>query len=171
MRLLPEDRDLGWTPLAWLIYLVPFATTPLFSAWQNTPGRWLLYSAATLAFLALYFRSWWARSEREMILLATATTVMALAFWPISSGAGALFIYAAGMLGQFLRPRRATVGVAIIAALVLTEAVVLDREWFNAAWPFVFTIIIGGINIHFAQVGRANARLRMAQDEIEHLAK
>src|ERR1043166_7633934 len=28
-RLLPHDDDLGWTPYAWLIYIVPFAITPL----------------------------------------------------------------------------------------------------------------------------------------------
>jgi two-component system sensor histidine kinase DesK len=31
--------------------------------------------------------------------------------------------------------------------------------------------MIGGINVHFSQVNRANARLRRAHDEIEHLAK
>jgi two-component system sensor histidine kinase DesK len=171
VRLLPNDRDLGWTPYAWLVYLVPFTITPALSPWQNHAAGWLLYGAATVAFLVLYFRSHWAASQRELILLATATTVMALGFWPVSYGAGALFIYASSMLGQWLPPRRATIGVTIVAASVIVEAVVLQRQWFNTAWPFVFTVVIGAINIHFAQVGRANTRLRLAQDEIEHLAK
>lgn len=171
MRLLPNDQDLGWTPYAWLVYIVPFTITPVFSTWQNTPARWLLYAVATLGFMVLYFRSYWARSQRELLLVAAATTIMGLAFWPISYGAGSLFIYAASMVGQHLPPRRGSIAVGVVAALVVVEAVLLERSWFNAAWPLVFTIVIGAINIHFAQVGRANARLRMAQDEIEHLAK
>jgi two-component system sensor histidine kinase DesK len=38
-------------------------------------------------------------------------------------------------------------------------------------WAAVFTIGVGAVNAHFAQVSRANVRLQMARDEIEHLAK
>jgi two-component system sensor histidine kinase DesK len=62
-------------------------------------------------------------------------------------------------------------GVLVIAAIATVEAALLRRDMFNSAWPPVFVLIIGGINIHFAQVGRANARLRLAREEIEHLAK
>ena len=35
----------------------------------------------------------------------------------------------------------------------------------------VFSLVIGGVCIHGAEVKRANARLRMAQEEVERLAK
>jgi len=92
-------------------------------------------------------------------------------FWPISYGAGAFFIFAAGMLGHVQPPRRAFQAVAVIAATVVVQAWLIDRVWYNAIWPFFFTILIGALNVHFAQVHRANARLRLAQDEVEHLAK
>jgi len=35
----------------------------------------------------------------------------------------------------------------------------------------VFSLIIGGVNIHQAEVSRANAKLRLTQEEVERLAK
>lgn len=168
-RLIPHDRELGWTPFAWLIYVVPFALTPLLKG-HTTSWSWVLYLGATLVFLALYFRSYWVRG-RDLMLVCAATVLMGIAFWPVSFGAGAFFIYGAAMLGQSESTRRAARGIAFIAVLAVAEALLLEMKLQNAAWPVVFTIIVGAITIHFAQVGRSNARLRLAHDEIEHLAK
>ena len=169
-RLIPHDTDLGWTPWAWTVYIVPYAVTPLYVSRYANLGGWLFFGGTTLVFLAMYFRSYWVRG-RELVLLASATVALGVALWPITPAAGAFFIYAAGMLGHMEPSRRAFRFVALIAAIIVVEAWVLERAWYNAIWPFFFTILIGALNIHFAQVYRANARLRLAQDEIEHLAK
>lgn len=169
-RLFPHDNDLGWTPFAWLVYIIPFLLTPAMHAPQNNAAGWMRYSLATLVFVALYFRAYWVRG-RELMLITAATAAMGIAFWPMSYGAGAFFIYAASMLGQFAPQRVAVPGVLIITLIAVVEAVVLRRDAFTSSWPPVFTLLIGGINIHYAQVGRANARLRLAREEIEHLAK
>jgi two-component system, NarL family, sensor histidine kinase DesK len=168
--LIPHDHDLGWTPFAWLIYIVPFALTPLYTKGFSSFGGYALFIGATLGFLVLYFRGFWARGG-ELVLIAAAVVGMGLAFWPLSFGAGALFIYAAAMLGDLQEPKHAVWGVAIIALITTADAIYLRRDIINASWPVVFVILIGGINIHYGQVGRSNARLRLAHDEIEHLAK
>jgi len=170
MRLLPHDKDLAWTPYAWLIYIVPFLLTPLYASRYANPAGWALHISFTLLFLALYFRSHWVRG-RELVLVAVATVALGVALWPMSYGAGAFFVYGAGMIAMLESSRNATRGVIAIALLTVIEALFLQRELFNAAWPPIFVLIVGGINIHYCQVGRANARLRLARDEIEHLAK
>jgi two-component system sensor histidine kinase DesK len=170
MRLLPHDNDTAWTPYAWLIYIVPFAVTPFMSERQNNAAGYALYGLALAAFLVLYFRSHWVQG-RELVLITAATLAMGVAFWPISFGAGAFFIYAASMIALIDTPRWAVRGVAIVAIITIIEALILRRELFNAVWPIVLVIIVGGINIHYSQVGRANARLRLAQEEVEHMAK
>lgn len=172
MRLLPHDQDLAWTPYAWLIYVVPFALSPLYmSRYANAVG-WGLHVSATIVFIALYFRSYWMRGRsRELTLIAAATVAMGVVLWPLSHGAGAFFVYGAGMIGTLESSKNATRGVIFIALLALIEAAFLRRDVFSSAWPIVFSLIVGGINIHYSQVGRANARLRLARDEIEHLAK
>lgn len=170
MKLLPHDTDLGWTPYAWLIYIVPFAMTPWLSSWQHNPAGYATYALGVIAFCFLYFRSYWVRG-RELVLVAAATLALGLAFWPISIGAGAFFIYAASMIGLLETPRWAMRGVAAIAVTTVLYALVLRRDLVSSLWPVVFVLIVGGINIHYSQVGRANARLRLAQDEIAHMAK
>jgi two-component system, NarL family, sensor histidine kinase DesK len=170
MRLLPNDKELAWTPYAWLVYILPFALTPFIDERQNNPAGFALYATALAAFVVLYLRSYWVRG-RELMLVSAATLAMGLAFWPISLGAGALFIYASAMIGLLDSSRQATIGVILIALITIAEAVVLRRPVFQASWPVVFVLLIGGINIHYSQVGRANARLRLAHDEIEHMAK
>src|SRR5688572_3773626 len=170
MRLLPHDNDLSWTPYAWLIYVVPFLITPFIDSRQNNPAGYAMYAIGLIAFAFLYFRSYWVQG-RELILIAAATLALGLAFWPVSFGAGAFFIYAAGMIGMLDSPRWAVRGVAAIAVITILEALLLRRAIWHAAWPVIFVLIIGAINIHYCQVGRANARLRLAQDEIEHMAK
>lgn len=170
MRLIPHDKTLGWTPYAWLVYIIPFTLTPLYSRRFNDPAGWAMFIAATIVMAALYFRSYWARG-RELILITAATAAMGIAFWPISQGAGAMFIFAAGMVGYLEPTRHAVAGVALVTVATIAEAWLLQRDWFSALWPLAFSILIGAINIHFSQVGRSNARLRLAQDEIEHLAK
>ena len=169
-RLLPHDTDLGWTPYAWVIYLAPFVFAPLYVPRFANPAGWALHIGVTLLFLILYFRSFWVRG-RELVLVAAATAAIAVAFWPISYSAGVFFIYAGSMLGQ-LEPSRAALRAVVLVALIATlESFLLQRDIVSKAWPVVFTLLIGGINMHFAQVGRANARLRLAREEVEHLAK
>ncbi len=170
MRLIPHDKDLAWTPFAWLIYLVPFVLTPLYNSRHANAAGWTLHVAAALVFLVLYFRGYWVRG-RELVLIAAMTAAMGVALWPVSHAAGAFFIYAAAMVGQLEPSRRAVSMVLAIAILATIEAAFLRRDVFSSSWPVVFTLLIGGINVHYAQVGRANARLRIARDEIEHLAK
>jgi two-component system sensor histidine kinase DesK len=170
MRLLPHDNDTAWTPYAWLIYIVPFMVTPFLGERQWHASGFALFGIGLLAFFVLYFRSHWVRG-RELVLVSAATLALGIAYWPVALGAGAFFIYAASMIATLDRPRWAVRGVIAIAIITILEAVLLRRDLFNAAWPVVFVLIVGGINIHYSQVGRANARLRLAQDEIAHIAK
>lgn len=170
MRLIPYDRNLAWTPFAWLIYVVPFLLTPLYSSRHANARGWTMHIAVTLVFLVLYLRSHWIRG-RELVLVTLATVVLGVAFWPVSHSAGAFFIYGASMLANLDSSKAAVRGVIAIALLATIEAMFIRRDVFSASWPIVFTLLIGGINIHFAQVGRANASLRLAREEIEHLAK
>ena len=169
-RLIPHDTALGWTPWAWTVYIIPFLLSPLYLSRYANAGGWLFFGGITVLFLVLYFRSYWVRG-RELYLLSALTIALGIGLWPLTHSAGAFFIYAAGMLGHIEPTRRAFRIVGLIAAIVVVEAWLIERAWYNAIWPFFFTILVGALNVHFAQVHRSNARLRLAQDEVAHLAK
>jgi two-component system, NarL family, sensor histidine kinase DesK len=168
MRLLPNDRDLGWTPYVWLIYLgiLYFPLIPGPADWR----AWALTVAVTAVFLPLYFLGYWLRGPRNLWVIG-AITLLGIVFAPINPGASVLFVYAASF-AAFVDGTGAAVKTigAILAAVGLESYVFHLGAWFWAT-AAIFSLLVGSVNIHFSQVKRANYRLRLAQDEIEHLAK
>jgi two-component system, NarL family, sensor histidine kinase DesK len=89
---------------------------------------------------------------------------------PINPGANAFFIYGAAFLGDATRPGPAVRWLLLIAAILGLEA------WLAALPPqtwvpgIVFTLLIGGTNIHFGEVRRKDQALLAARHNAEHLA-
>jgi two-component system sensor histidine kinase DesK len=169
-RLLPEDREEGWTPYAWLIYLLAFACFPAMKH-GTSPLEWVATMAALVVFLALYFRGYWERGRGRFLGIIAAITLLGVAFWPLNPGAGSFFIYAAAFAGRLQPTRRAVQVIAAIELIVLVQAAALRMPWYNAFWPLLFSPLIGAITLHDSQRKLANAKLRLAHDEIERLAK
>ena len=168
MRLLPPDKDFGWTPYVWLIWLGIFFLQPVLGreGWKE----WLATALGVSIFLALYFGSYWVRDRRSLWVIA-AMAALGVGFAPFNVG-GVVFIVYAATLVPFAAD--SWLAAKVIAALVIVaglEAVLLHLgAWFGVIGT-VLPIALGSVNIHFAQRNRANRQLRMAQDEIEHLAR
>ncbi len=168
MRLLPPRSTLGWTPFAWLIYLTMFFVRPVLD--EVSPVEWAATLAATLVFLVLYFRAFWLQGRRLLPLIG-GMVVLGLMLAPTNPGATVFFIYAASFASHAGPPGYA---FRVLGAIVAVQALhvwlfsIPAQGWVPGV---VFTILIGSINIHFATVERSNARLRLAQEEVERLAK
>lgn len=168
MRLLPDDRHLGWTPWAWLIYTVPF----FFATWaaRGDGPVFAANIAAMAVFLGLYFRSYWLRGRR-LVLVIAGVTLLGFVVTPINPFASVFFIYAAAMVA-FIdreRPRLWRLGLHIAVVAVYGVLTRQRLEFFIPA--VVIAAVIGAVNIHYAEVWVANAKIRMAQTEVERLAK
>src|SRR5258706_11233749 len=157
MRFLPKDRDEGWTPYAWLIYLVLFACWPGMKH-GTSALEWVLTAVGLVAFLALYFRGFWVSGNRLLVVIA-AITLLGVLYWPRNPGAGSFFIYAAAFAGNLPSTRRAGLGILIISLVVAVQMIVLRLPWCDAFWPLVFGALIGAINIHYSQRHLDNAKL------------
>lgn len=167
VRLLPPDNRLGWTPYAWLIYLSFYVVYPL---WQGvSAATWALHALVLSVFLGLYFRGFWlqGRALRPVIVAIAALGAIAIPFNP---GASCFFIYAAAFLGESGRPRVAVRWLAALVAFIAAEAWLLSLPIHAWVPGLVFSIIVGGTNIHFAEAGRTNARLRLERDRVEEMA-
>src|SRR5665213_2117014 len=96
-RLLPPDPEIGWTPLAWLIY---FPTLFMWPALQHAgPGVWIVTIVGGAVFLPLYFRGYWCNGWREKYWIIAAIATLAMLLTPINPGAPVLTIYAASFAG------------------------------------------------------------------------
>lgn len=168
MRLLPRNQELGWTPYVWLIYLGFFFIQPVASraGWKE----WLATALASAVFLVLYFASYWFRGRRRLAI-AAAIALLGLGFAPWNEGAAVFVIYASTGMAYVGDTGVAVKGLAALLAIVAVEAFLLHLSiWF---WVYCIglSLSIGSVSIYFAQRNEANRQLRMARDEIEHLAR
>jgi len=167
-RLLPKDEDIGWTPYAWLIYLVLFVAYLPFVVESTTD--WILSLGGVAVFLVLYFAGHWFR-DRRLLWIIAGITIIGLLLAPRNPGASVFFIYAAAFAGFSGSPRLAAVVIAVVAAALGVEAWLLGLPAVFWIPGMIFTIVIGGVNSHFGEAARTRARLHRAEEEIENLAQ
>ena len=166
MRFLPKDPSLGWTRYAWLIYSLGIFVQPVIT---GQLGDWLMAGGVMAVFLPLYFRGYWLRG-RQLLPVVAALLLLGCLYAPVNSSGIVFFIYAAGFLGQIGRPAVGVRYLAGILALLGLLAWLVDIAQGAWIWGLIFAGMIGGINIHFAEVGRNHAKLRLAHEEVEKLA-
>jgi two-component system, NarL family, sensor histidine kinase DesK len=169
ISLSPHAKAQGWAPFIWLAYLSFFFIQPVFdhAGWKE----WLLTALATVVFLGLYFGLFWLEKPRSLLHVA-GMVLLGLVFAPINGGASTFFVFGAAFVPFCVQTERAAVG--LMAGIVVLAAI--EEQIFHLSGWFLFyagglSLAVGGSNIYFAQRNRALAKLRMANDEIEHLAK
>jgi two-component system sensor histidine kinase DesK len=166
MRLLPKGQD--WTPYAYLIYLLFFASAPLFypmPAWQSGAT-----AAATLVFLPLYFWAYWLRGAKVLWVIGAFVLTGSL-FAHINPGASVFFVYAASFLGKALDTATAYKLLAALLALIAVESWIFQFSPYFWIPGLVFTALIGSVIIQQIRGWRLNQALVMAQDEVAHMAQ
>jgi two-component system, NarL family, sensor histidine kinase DesK len=165
-RLLP-DSHLGWTPYAWLVYLSWFLLYAIFAS--RTPLDWTINAAALAVFLVLYFRGFWLEGQ-ALITVSFALVGLGVVMMPFNPGASSFFIYGAAFLGEAARPAVAFRWLLLIMAIVAIEAWLVSVRLEAWLTGLILSGVIGGTNIHFAEVRRKDAALLDARRAAEHLA-
>ena len=169
MRLLPENRDHGWAPYAWLIFLAFFYVQPVLDHpnWRSL----LLANATVMVFLVLYFGLFWLRAPFTYLLLASMAAMgLGLARW--NPGSCVFIIYTASFIPWVLhRSKSALLALGGLVTLVALYAALFHPPLSFSITTLVVCLGVGGSNVHFAEKNRADFKLRMAQSEVEHLAK
>lgn len=170
MILLPKNRDHGWAPYVWLVFLAFFFFQPVLD--PHATGRdWLIALSATVVFLALYFTLFRICKPWNYLVLG-CMAAMGLGLGHVNQGASVFIIFTASFLAWvFPSPKAAFAAIAVLLALVGIDAYFFHVSVGFWATSIVVSVGVGLSNVHFAEKNRANAKLRMAHEEIEHLAK
>ena len=169
MRLLPKNRDHGWAPFAWLIFLVFFYIQPIaeHASWRSL----ILTNAEVLVFLILYFGSFWVRAPLTYMLLF-CMAAMGLGFATVNTGSSVFIIFTAAFIPWvFERAKSAVIALSVLALVILIHAELFHPAYGFSVTSLVVALGVGLSNTHFAVRSRADRKLRMAHEEIEHLAK
>jgi two-component system sensor histidine kinase DesK len=175
-----RNKDHGWSPFLWVVYLGFFFIDPVYS--HANAGIWTLDILGVLVFLFLYFGIFVLESPRSVFHIAGMVTLGVL-FMPINAGACTFFIFSAAMLPFCVGTQLAAwIGLFTIGAIGAIEGLALHTigaigghrfhiDGWTMFYSALFPVIIGAGNTFFAERNRMNHELRKANEEIEHLAK
>jgi two-component system sensor histidine kinase DesK len=170
MGLIPTNRDHGWALYVWLVFLAFFVFKPILDP-QTTARDWVITIVALVVFLFLYFRVFWTGPPWNYVLI-TAMAVMGLVLGHRNEGASVFIIFTASFIAWAVRDLKwALVGIGILLTAIMADAFFLHAPIGFWVTSMVVSVGVGLSNIHFAQRNRADHKLRLANDEIEHLAK
>jgi two-component system sensor histidine kinase DesK len=168
LRPLPDDPELGWTPYAWLVYLAFVLIPPIMM--RASALQCGLTAAGLAVFLVLYFTAHWLNG-RKILWCIAGIALLGIVLAPANPGASTYFIYAASFIGYAGRPRFAFWGLLVLVGVVVGESWLLHLSIYFWVPAILFSLLVGGTNIHQAEVSRANSKLRLAHEEVELLAK
>lgn len=168
-RSILADKDHGWSPLLWVVYLGFFFVDPVI---RHASARiWVLDISGAVAFLVLYFGLFALECPRSLFHIG-GMVLLGMLFIPINSGACTFFIFAAAMLPFCVESQKAALlGLAVIGSVGAIEGLLLHIDRWTMFYTALFPIIIGAGNTFFAERNRMHRKLRKAHEEIEHLAK
>jgi two-component system sensor histidine kinase DesK len=169
LRSVLRDRDHGWGPLLWVLYLGFFFVQPI--ADHVSLRLWLLDALGAAIFLILYWGIFLLERPRVFVHVG-GMLLLGIVFFPYNFGASTFFIFAAAMVPFLVSTQaRAIAGLAAIAAIGAIEGLLLHLSAWAIFWAAVFPAFIGAGNVFFAERNRMNRKLRKANEEIENLAK
>jgi len=168
-RTILKDRDHGWSPLLWVVYLGFFFVDPVVS--HASLRIWSLDLAGATVFLFLYFGLFALQNPKAAVHIG-GMLLLGVLFMPINAGACTFFIFAAAMLPFCVDTKTAAVvGLLTVGVVGAIEGVLLHINGWTLFYSALFPMIIGAGNTFFAERNRMNRKLRKANEEIEHLAK
>jgi two-component system sensor histidine kinase DesK len=168
MRLLPNDKDIGWVPYVWLVYLVALPINAHFLPTTALQSAAIVLSMAV--FLVLYFRAHWV-DGRELLWIIALIAALGIALVPINPSAATYFIYAAMFAGKAERPKTGVWIVAGVVAVLMAETALLGLLLYFGIYMGLLTLVVGTVNMYYGQRHRERKKLWRAQEEIQHLAK
>lgn len=161
-------QKIGWEPFAWLIYSLPYLFTSALAPIAATRRAWLLGLYAV--FLVLYIGGHLLRGPR-ILWIVGALDVIAVLGSVHNPSAAAFFIYGSALIAYGFPQRQAMIVLAAQVLIGSVASALLDTEWWYYMASVVVSALIGAVTIQAAAKAAGDAKLRLAHEEIERMAK
>jgi two-component system, NarL family, sensor histidine kinase DesK len=153
----------------WLVYLGFWFVQPALG--HESLGKWLLLFLALGLFIPFYLLAH-RGPPRLRKLFVLAMFLLGIVYVPFNQSAWGVFIYIAASIPEL------TDSTNVVIALLLAQCAAIfaeSRLLHLSPWVWTmgagFTLFIGMNRLRMRQKGKADAKLRMAHEEIEQLAK
>jgi two-component system sensor histidine kinase DesK len=153
----------------WLVYSVFFFIEPIA---RHNLRYWLQFAAVYTVFLAIYSGLVYARTKLQSYLLLMALCVLGLWYLPYNNSACGILVYVAAFIPFISESLGVVTGtIAFLCGAIAIEGYLLHISPWAWGFPAFFCVVVGGTNLLTSQKIRSKAKLQLAQEEIEQLAK
>jgi len=167
-KIYPCDHSHRWMPLMWLPFMLWFFLDPY---WKHASLlHWVWNTAAGLFFIFLYLQAF-SRFGRVRNICIVLMILMGAIFIPLNGGAIGFLIYAAAAGGFNTKFRWVVALLAVDLGILLFYAARLHMEIGNWVSMALLIILVGFGNHHWALSHCHDEKMRLAHEELEHLAK
>ncbi len=162
-------RWIAYDHAIWLVFLGFWFLQP--EADHEPPSKWLLLLLALALFIPFYLLAH--RGPRRFRWVwVLAMFVLAQIYVPINQTAWGIYIYIAASIPEVSESTNTVIGLLLLQC----GAIVAESWWLHlSTWVWTmgvgFSLLIGMNRLRTKQKGRADAKLRLAHEEIEQLAK
>jgi two-component system sensor histidine kinase DesK len=164
----PRPRRIPWEAYAWLIYSLMFIGAAIALPFTLQQKTVMVVSFAI--FLPLYFAGYLIRGPKILWIIAVFD-VIAIVNTQWNPAAASFFIYGSAFIAYGFQTRTA-IWVLGAQVLIATIAPFLQgMPWWYYMASTVISALIGALTIQARARDESNARLRLAQAEVERLAK
>lgn len=153
----------------WIVYSIFFFIEPFE---RHNTRHWIEFSVVYVVFFLIYSGMIFSQTRRATYLWIACMAVLAFWYVPRNPSASGMFVYVAAFI-PFVTESLAVVGSVILGMCfgICLEGWLLHLSPWSWAFSAFLCLIVGGSNIVASQRMRAGAKLRLAHEEIEQLAK
>jgi two-component system sensor histidine kinase DesK len=158
----------GMSPLTWLLYLGFWFIQPFY---DRQPRQWIYLALALLVFLPLYFGVCY-RPLRTRRWCALGVLVLALIYVQVNQSSFGIYFYLAWFLVNLVES-----DTRVFQLMGAICVIICAQAWYFhlSSWEWSIGIGVTALStmnaVRMRTQERANAKLRMAHDEIAQLAK
>ena len=167
-KIYPCDHAHKWMPLIWLPFTIWFFMDPYFK--HASLLHWTWNTLAGLVFVFLYLQAF-SRFGRVRNISIVLMIVMAAILLPLNQGACGFLIYSAAAVGFNPKLRWVVLGLGVGVAILLFYVYKLQLPVSFWGSMLLLIVLVGFGNHHWAVSHCHDEKMRLAHEELEHLAK
>jgi len=162
-----KRRDL-WD-FVWIVYSVFFFVEPIA---RHERAYWIEFAIVYAIFVAIYSALVFTHKRWQHYALLAAMGALGLLYFPKNNAVAGMFVYISAFIPFVTESLVISVGTMVLVSLtIMAEGLWLHINPWSWGFGAAFSLIVGGTNVFTSQRVRANAKLQMAHEEIEQLAK
>ncbi len=158
-----------WFDLIWIVYSAFFFIEPIQ---RNTRDYWIQFAVFFAIFVGLYLAIILTNSRRTAYFGLAGMGLLGVLYYPMNVSAAGIFIYVIAFAPFITESLTACFSIfALMSFALVAEGLMLHLNPWSWGFPVFLGLAVGSGNMIAAQRLKANQKLSLAREEIEHLAK